>query len=123
MEPGIDVPVVCHQCQKPLCAEACPEKAIVRNERSGAVIVDEERCLGCGDCVEACPFGAITWHPDVKIPIICDLCDGQPKCVRYCFTKALSLSSEESMSKKKRREWARELVEKDIEKLGLTILY
>jgi len=46
--------------------------------------VDETLCIGCGACVEACPFGAMSLHPDTGLAMVCDLCGGEPKCVERC---------------------------------------
>lgn len=81
---GIDYPIVCRQCSVPKCAEKCPTDAIMRNENTGLVSVVEEKCIGCGVCIESCPFGAITLHPDKGTALLCDLCGGDPQCVKYC---------------------------------------
>jgi len=52
------VPMVCLQCEKPLCQEACPNGAIVENEH-GILFVKEEICIGCMNCVTACIYGGI----------------------------------------------------------------
>ena len=52
------LPVACQQCAKPACAAACPEDAIVATPE-GIVAVDPALCTACGDCLEACPYGAI----------------------------------------------------------------
>jgi Fe-S-cluster-containing dehydrogenase component len=87
-EPNVDVPVICIHCG--LCIPACPTEAITRNRRTGAVVVNEERCNGCGQCIPACPYGVITIDPDTIKVIKCDLCDGSPACVQACNFKALS---------------------------------
>jgi len=43
-----------------------------------------DKCIGCGVCVDACPFGAIILPKNETIPIVCDLCSGDPECVRQC---------------------------------------
>lgn len=49
----------CQHCEKPLCMPVCPVDATsVRDD--GIVVVDTEKCIGCGSCVEACPYGART---------------------------------------------------------------
>ena len=87
-EPNIDSPVVCVQCG--LCIPACPIGAISRNRRTGAVIIDEQKCNGCGQCLSVCPYGAITLDPDRIKALKCDLCDGDPACVPACNFKALT---------------------------------
>ncbi|MFQ6106269.1 MAG: 4Fe-4S dicluster domain-containing protein [Thermoplasmata archaeon] len=88
---GIDrnVPVVCNQgasCNKE-CAEVCPVECI--KEVSGVVIeVVREECIGCGECVEACPFDAIHMRNDVAFK--CNLCDGDPTCVKFCSLEAIT---------------------------------
>jgi carbon-monoxide dehydrogenase iron sulfur subunit len=88
-ELAISRPILCVQCSDPPCAAACPQGAIVRDEKTGAVIVIEEKCTGCGACVEVCPFGAIWLHPEKRIAIKCDLCGGAPACVKYCPQRVL----------------------------------
>jgi Fe-S-cluster-containing hydrogenase component 2 len=63
--------------------DICPEEALTKSAETGAISVDEELCIRCESCVSACPFGAITIAPDESI-IVCDLCGGDPTCVKYC---------------------------------------
>jgi len=51
------MPRLCMQCDNPPCVSICPVSATYRTEE-GVVLVDEERCIGCGYCVVACPYGA-----------------------------------------------------------------
>lgn len=88
-EPAISYPVVCVQCSKAPCMEACPSKAIVRDPKTNIVVISEDLCNGCGACVPSCPFNAIFMHPEKKIAIKCDLCGGDPACVRYCPQRVL----------------------------------
>ena len=80
--PVIRMPVVCSQCKEPKCADNCPVGAITRED--GVVKIDDNECLSCYNCVESCPFGAIYVHADLDIPFKCDLCGGDPACVREC---------------------------------------
>lgn len=89
-EDGIDRPLVCRQCGNARCVEACPSGALSRNPETRCVVVDETRCSGCGTCADACPFGAVAFHPETRVPLICDLCGGDPECVRRCPTGAIS---------------------------------
>lgn len=86
---GIDVPVVCQQCEAAACARVCPAGAITQNATTGAWIVNHERCIGCRMCIVACPYGAISVHPTSGKIVKCNLCDGQPNCVRFCETQAI----------------------------------
>ena len=74
---GITVPHVCHHCDKALCMDACPSKALHRSRETGAVLIDDDVCTGCRSCIAACPFGAVFLDPDGKV-IKCDLCKGLP---------------------------------------------
>jgi Fe-S-cluster-containing dehydrogenase component len=88
-EMGIDVPMVCQQCENPPCKAVCPVEAIFRNEETGILSVDHDVCIGCRSCLTACPFGALVVHPQTGKVMRCTLCDGDPTCVKYCETKAL----------------------------------
>ena len=51
--------IVCNQCSEPSCAEVCPTGAITKNKTSGIINIDSEKCVGCGLCTLACPYGGI----------------------------------------------------------------
>jgi len=72
--------VVCRACQEPSCSRVCPTDALQRRENNG-VLLRVERCIGCGNCVKACPFGAIFWDPSAGKPHICVYCG---YCTPYC---------------------------------------
>lgn len=82
------LPRVCFQCEKPYCVPTCPTEAISKNRNMGMVEIDEEKCTGCGLCLEACPFGAIFMWDTVAVK--CDLCRGDPMCVKYCEQEAIT---------------------------------
>jgi len=91
---GIDQPHVCRQCSHAPCVGACPVDALRKDERTGAILVDTDpasasACIGCAACVDACPFGMATLHPERGTAIICDLCGGDPACVKRCATGAI----------------------------------
>ena len=75
---------VCKQCSKPLCLDACPTGAIERDANTRAITIKYERCDSCLACVEACPFGSIFISEAPKLPLVCDLCGGEPMCVKFC---------------------------------------
>ncbi len=88
---GINMPMPCLHCFKPICADVCPMEAISFNENTGAVVINEDRCIGCKMCVIACPLGAPVVKPEEKTVVKCDLCEGDPECVKYCVYGALKL--------------------------------
>ena len=83
-------PLVCSQCENAFCLRSCSVKAISRNPETGVVLIDKEKCTGCRECIDACPDGMITMDDQGKADK-CDLCDGDPLCVRYCVSGALKL--------------------------------
>lgn len=86
---GLDLPIVCWHCNQCPAIEKCPQEALER-DKEGRIFVNEEKCVGCRKCIEACIIGAIKLHPEKKVPQICDQCNGSPLCVQKCPTKALT---------------------------------
>lgn len=82
-------PVTCANCEEPLCLAVCPVGAISRDPESGLVQVNEHLCIGCRQCVQACPFGHANFHPLRKTAFKCDRCGGDPQCARVCWTGAI----------------------------------
>lgn len=87
--------IYCRQCARPECAGACPAEAIVMDSTSGAWVLLEDRCTGCGLCVEACPFGAIFPRGSGLPPLKCHLCGGNPACAEACAFGAILPVEEE----------------------------
>ncbi|MGD6806802.1 MAG: thiamine pyrophosphate-dependent enzyme [Candidatus Bathyarchaeia archaeon] len=84
--------VTCKACLNAPCVAACPEEALHQSKQTGTVTVDEAKCKGCNWCVEACPYGALSLHPNTHKPLICDACGGNPQCIPACPESALSLT-------------------------------
>ncbi len=83
--PGVEIPHLCAQCNDYPCVAACPvEDALYVSEKTGAVLVDRDKCTSCGKCIDACPGKIPFLHPGDKKSVICDLCDGDPECVKAC---------------------------------------
>jgi len=82
--PGLEVPHLCTQCMDYPCVNACPFQALSVDESTGAVLVDRDKCTGCGKCIEACPGAVPFIHPKDGYVVICDLCGGDPECVKVC---------------------------------------
>ena len=53
---------MCNQCENPPCVPVCPADATWKNA-VGVTVVDQEKCIGCGKCLEACPYGARHINP------------------------------------------------------------
>lgn len=88
-EEGKDIPNICRQCGDAPCVKACPVDALVRDENTNAIIVNQKKCIGCKKCAEACPFDAINFIEKREAPLICDLCEGNVECVSICPSDAL----------------------------------
>jgi len=108
-EKGLDLPVTCKHCIKASCMEACVFNAIKRDEETGIVLVEQEACTGCGSCVTACPFGAITIHPEKGTALLCDLCGGDPECVKFCVTGAISFGAPNTLAGNKRSKFGEKM--------------
>ncbi len=80
----VDVAIYCHQCDNAPCIAACSFDALTRDEKTGAILVDSEKCAGCRACIHACPYAAPSMHPTEEFVLICDLCEGNPQCVLHC---------------------------------------
>lgn len=98
--PGVDFPVLCYQCgEDAKCIEACPENALSldTSKKLNTIQINTTKCLrtakngDCTLCADKCPGSAVTFHPTTKAPLICDLCDGDPACVKVCPKSTITL--------------------------------
>lgn len=105
--PGDVTQEQCRQCVYPACVEACPTGALHAEPTSGNVrLVDEQKCIGCQRCVEACPHkpSRAVWNFEKRRSQKCDLCantpfwkekggpGGQQACVAVCPMKAITFT-------------------------------
>lgn len=106
------IPVMCQACEEPICAKICPVNARYRKE-NGTMVTDEDKCIGCKACINACPFGTVQINPVNNKTITCDLCDDHeygPWCVKSCtMQQALKYVNAGDVAKARGREWARTL--------------
>jgi len=90
-ENGKNFAIFCQHCRKPLCIEACPTRAIEKGE-DGIVRINKLFCVECGLCTMACPEAAPLKDPITEEINKCDLCEGDPLCVKYCPAGALTFT-------------------------------
>jgi Fe-S-cluster-containing dehydrogenase component len=95
------VPVVCMHCEQPTCAEVCPADAIKRTGDGVVQSARKPRCIACGNCVVACPFGVPELYIDRAIMMKCDMCydrtsvGKKPMCATVCPSQALFFGTRE----------------------------
>ena len=99
---GYYISLSCNHCRRPECAFACPTGAMHQSE-GGLVLVNRDECIGCGLCLEACPYDAPQMGPD-DVAGKCDFCrdelakGGTPACVAACPTRALNFGEYEELA-------------------------
>ena len=87
------VPKLCNHCANPPCVQVCPVGATFSTP-DGVVLVDEQYCIGCRYCIQACPYGVRWFHPTKHVAAKCTLCYHRlvkglvPACVEVCPTGA-----------------------------------
>lgn len=98
--PGVEFPVLCYQCgDEAKCIDACPTQALSLDisKKTNVIKIDTTKCLrtakngDCTLCADKCPGSAVTYHPTSKAPLICDVCDGDPACVKVCPKGTITL--------------------------------
>jgi len=91
-----NISLACNHCEKPVCLEGCPSSVYSRHIITGAVIAEDNKCIGCRYCEWNCPYGAPKFDVGKRIIGKCNLCytrliDGcLPACTEACPTGALS---------------------------------
>lgn len=85
--------IQCRHCENAPCATACLSGAMQKDNKTGLVTHNKEKCIGCWTCVMVCPYGAIKMDKQNKVVAKCDFCIEQkePACVANCPNQALIL--------------------------------
>jgi Fe-S-cluster-containing dehydrogenase component len=99
------IPIYCHHCAQAPCLKSCPVQAIERNDQ-GIVLIKTEDCIGCRECVGACPFGAMQFSDDLEVATKCDLCyerlkmNQAPACSLVCPTQCITWGDSQALMEK-----------------------
>ena len=93
------IAIQCRHCEEPACALACISGGICKDEGTGDIIVDLEKCVGCWSCIMVCPVGAIRRNENRHQALKCDCCPDleTPACITACPTRALILCEDAVM--------------------------
>ena len=88
------LPRLCNQCSDPPCVRVCPTGATYKRAQDGIIVVDEDLCIGCKYCMQACPYDARFINPRTGTADKCDFCLHRvskgiaPACVNTCQGRA-----------------------------------
>jgi Fe-S-cluster-containing dehydrogenase component len=102
------VPMVCMHCEDPTCAEVCPADAIKQNEDGIVQSSLKPRCIGCSNCVYACPFGVPKYVGAFDQMMKCDMCYDRtavglkPMCASVCPSQALWFGTPDEFARTRR---------------------
>ena len=98
------IPVLCSHCADAPCLKAAKDGAVYRRE-DGLVVIDPAKAAGQKELVESCPYGAIFWNEELKLPQKCTGCAHLldhgakvPRCVEACPTDAMKFGEEEELA-------------------------
>lgn len=93
--PLTNLSLACNHCETPVCLNGCPTASYYREPLTGAVIIDEKKCIGCKYCQWNCPYDAPKFDTENRIIGKCNLCysgliEGRlPACTTACPSGAL----------------------------------
>jgi Fe-S-cluster-containing dehydrogenase component len=103
-------PVICMHCEDPTCARVCPADAIKQDDDGVVLSAAKPRCVGCSNCVLACPFGVPKMKVELDLMMKCDMCydrtsvGKKPMCATVCPSGALFFGTREYVEKFRREE-------------------
>lgn len=100
-------PIVCMHCDEPACAAVCPADAIKRTPDGVVQSSLKPRCIGCTNCVFACPFGVPKYDAEIDQMMKCDMCydrtsvGKKPMCTTVCPSGALFFGTPEEIAEQR----------------------
>lgn len=100
------ISISCNECSDPVCVKVCPTHAHHKRAEDGLVVIDQEKCIGCGACAKACPYGAPQLDQAIGKMRKCDGCVDrtsrglQPVCVESCPERAIEFGDIDMLRKK-----------------------
>ena len=139
---GIDTAAyVCFHCEDPTCAQVCPADAIKKTPDGVVQSSLKPRCIGCSNCVLACPFGVPKYKAEINQMMKCDMCydrtsvGKRPMCATVCPSGALTFTTRENIERTRQgmaiRDWqfggetvrtkVNVLVPRNVQKITVTI--
>lgn len=101
-------PQVCMHCENPICARVCPADAIKQTPDGVTQSSLKPRCIGCTNCVAACPFGVPKYEAGIDQMMKCDYCydrtsvGKRPMCATVCPSQALSFMTRDELERTRR---------------------
>lgn len=102
-------PIICMHCEEPACAAVCPADAIKRTPDGVVQSSLKPRCIGCTNCVYACPFGVPKYDAQIDQMMKCDMCydrtsaGKKPMCATVCPSGALFFGTREEVEHQRPR--------------------
>jgi Fe-S-cluster-containing dehydrogenase component len=100
-------PQVCMHCDNPICARVCPADAIKKTPDGVVQSSLKPRCIGCSNCVLACPFGVPKYYAQIDQMMKCDMCydrtsvGKKPMCATVCPSGALAYGSVDRIARQR----------------------
>ncbi len=98
-------PVLCMHCDNAPCISACPVEGGIYKRHDGLVVINPQKCTGCKNCVDACPYGVIYFNEDLNLAQKCTGCAHlldrgwkEPRCVEICPSGAISFGEEAELA-------------------------
>jgi Fe-S-cluster-containing dehydrogenase component len=128
-------------CEDPICAQVCPADAIKKTPDGVVQSSLKPRCIGCSNCVLACPFGVPKYNAEINQMMKCDMCydrtsvGKRPMCATVCPSGALTFTTRENIERTRQgmaiRDWqfggetvrtkVNVLVPRNVQRLTVTI--